>query len=508
MSASSRLSALAIAAGLLAPPGANAMDETLRASSRGPTLLGLCGEDGIIDAAGCNGRPYGALADKMEAALQAKLAKAPANLRPLLKRDQAWFDEIIINAAESMKSDKAGGDALVAMLRQRAATLETIGPGFGRSGFAGRWVSAFGSATVTPADQGAYRLAIDLHATYGADENQILDCHTTTLLAPAAGGWLAGTIPGEDKSADDNASTNDTKSAPIRPTIKMRRQGETLRIVANFGDDTERTNCRNIGQITASYFASGKPDGHTSADKADTSFVTPTFDCKRPDTASDEEICADPDLAENDQRLNRARKALLPRLDDATRRALTEDQRNWINAQTSQYRESLHPGRDKTSWFMHFTVDARHEFDRLQRERIALLEGFDDKRSGLEGLWLSHTAVLKVTSTADGGIEAKGSKWDREDWKTVCDFDIKGKIAGGVFRSDETRTNPDTLERDHATLIVNRQDDAFAKKRYQPEAESSNDEAKCTRNLSNSSTARLFPVRPSPDFDNLLESTR
>ena len=53
----------------------------------------------------------------------------------------------------------------------------------------------------------------------------------------------------------------------------------------------------------------------------------------RPETASDEEICADPDLADNDQRLNKAWKALLPRLDDMTRRALTEDQRGWVHAQ-------------------------------------------------------------------------------------------------------------------------------------------------------------------------------
>jgi hypothetical protein len=34
-----------------------------------------------------------------------------------------------------------------------------------------------------------------------------------------------------------------------------------------------------------------------------------------------------------------------------------------------------------------------------------------------------------------------------------------------VFRSDDGGKNPDTLERDHATLIVNRLDDVFAKKR-------------------------------------------
>ena len=34
---------------------------------------------------------------------------------------------------------------------------------------------------------------------------------------------------------------------------------------------------------------------------------------------------------------------------------------------------------------MHFTADARDKLDRLQRERIALLDGFDDKRNGFAG---------------------------------------------------------------------------------------------------------------------------
>jgi hypothetical protein len=50
----------------------------------------------------------------------------------------------------------------------------------------------------------------------------------------------------------------------------------------------------------------------------------------------------------------------------------------------------------------------------------------------------------------------------------------------------------------------------FAKKRCKKDgAEDKNaDEAKCKRNQSNSSTAKLFPARPSPDIDNLGGSIR
>jgi len=113
------------------------------------------------------------------------------------------------------------------------------------------------------------------------------------------------------------------------------------------------------------------------------------------------------------------------------------------------------------------------------------------------GMWLSYTAILNVTPTEDGGLEGKGWKWQQGSWKDGCDYDIEGKVVGGVFRSDEQRKNPDTLERDHSMLIVNRQDDVFAKQRHDP---TDSDEPKCKRSYANSSTARLFPAKPSPDI--------
>jgi hypothetical protein len=75
----------------------------------------------------------------------------------------------------------------------------------------------------------------------------------------------------------------------------------------------------------------------------------------------------------------------------------------------------------------------------------------------------------------------------------------------GLARSRRARKSPDTLERDHAMLIVNRLDDSFARKRWKKDGTEDENagEAKCKRNLSNSSAARLFPARPSPDIDNL-----
>lgn len=509
MSASRCLATLAVAISVLTPFAASAMDDFIAASSSAPTEIILCGEGGRnrIKVAGCREAGYDKQVAQIDKALDAALAKTPANIRPLLKRDQVWFNEMIVEAADLVvemdDADLRAGFAET--LRTRVTALQGIAGGFGRPGFSGRWANAFGSIVVTPAGDGAYRLSADIRVNYGTDRHA--QCALSAVAKPAADGWLTGTVLADgaaasNKPADDTTAANEPKSELKKPPVlKMRRQDETLRVVVVGGDEdwsSDQPGCESVQQITASYFADGRPEA--APDKADIGFAMPTFDCTRPETASDEEICADPDLAENDQKLNRAWKALLPRLDEPTRRALTEDQLGWVRAQAHQYPQFLHPAWNKQNSQMHFTNYARDRLYLLQRERIALLEGFDEKRNGLAGVWLAYNAIIKVTANDDGSLKAEGWKWEQGDWKAGCDYDMKGKIVGGAFRSDEPRKNPDTLERDHAMLIVNRQDDVFAKKRN---GGATDDEAKCKRRLDNSSTARLFPARASSDIDNL-----
>ena len=506
MSIPHRLAALTIMTIALAPGPGRALDDFLRAASAGPTGLALCKPDSdLVKSGACKQYDFDALTKAIEKSLQAALTNAPANIKPLLKRDQAWFNEIMLAASETVfeHGDDEQKEDFVERLRRRAAALQAIAQGFGRGGIAGRWANAFGSALLVPVE-GGYRVSIETSAVYGAGSTPRRDCKITAEVKSAPGPWLSGIVLADDEAPAKSAENNAELSKP--PAIKLRRQGDTLRIVVGNEEyrDEERPNCLNMWQLTGSWFADGKAEAAAS-NKADTGFVAPTFDCTRPSSASEEEICADPDLAGNDHKLNRAWKALQPRLDGATRRALAEDQRNWVRAQVNQYPQFLHPAWEKQAYFMHFTMDGRDKLDRLQKERIALLEGFDEKRSGFAGVWLSHTAILKVTVAADGTLKAEGWKWDQGDWKAGCDFDIKGKVMAGIFRSDEKRKNPDTLERDHAMLIVNRQDDVLAPKRT---GEDASDAPKCRRSYQNSSTARLFPAKPSPDIDALGGSIR
>ncbi|MBC9879058.1 DUF1311 domain-containing protein [Bradyrhizobium sp. INPA01-394B] len=489
-----------LAAALLGPTTAHAMDDDMRASSRAPMAMTLCAQnsDGSkIEGTSkfCRANGYDKLVASVDASFAAAAAKTAANVRPLLKRDQAWFNEMIREAAYT--AEEADEDELrqnlADALRRRAAVLNDLARGFGRPGLTGAWANALGGVTLTATAPGTYRLDAELNSDYGSDKHW--HCKLNALVKPGPDGWLAGvTTP---------AQPTDTAAKPADSvSIKLRRQGDTLRVVLLATEEqwfsSNDPDCDRLGQVTGTYFASAKQDG---TDKTDTSFVTPTFDCTHPETATDEEICADPDLAGNDQRLNRAWKALLPRLDEATRRALTDDQRHWVSSQTLQYPEFLHPAWEKRTSAMHYTVSGRDHLNSLQRERIALLEGFDDKRAGLDGTWLAYNAIIRITVDKDGAVDAQGWKWSQADWKGGCDYDISGNIKSGAFRSSEQRKNPDTLERDHAMLIVNRLDDTFAGKR---EGNSGNDgdEPKCKRNITISSTARLFPAKPSEDIDN------
>jgi uncharacterized protein YecT (DUF1311 family) len=510
-----RYLALLLASAFVLPVLAHASNDYVTPAFSRAGKLDLCAratDNPPIQPEDCKQNGYDRVSDDLDRALQAALAKAPTNVQPILKRDQGFFRELVAAAGEGMPGDGNAEDSekFGNILKDRLAALARIAQGFGRTGVLGTWEDMLGSVTVTPADNGTYRLTFDINAIYGpADqEERQWHCQASALLRPGPNGWLEGTLLSETKTAGADApkAANDDSKPEKPPAIKLRRQGETLRVVVDGDPDhleswpqENRAHCKDIAPLTGSYFASGKLDPARTPDKTDTSFVAASFDCDRPFSAADEEICADPELAANDVRLNNAWKALLPRLDEATRRALTDDQRHWVRAQANLYTEFLHPYRYKLTYFMHYTSYARFELDSRQRERIALLEGFDEKRNGLTGLWLSYTGILNVTSADDGGIEGKGWKWEQGDWKAGCDFDIEGDIVKGVFRSAEKRKNPDTLERDGTMLIVNRMDDVFASKRHDPDGD---EEPKCKRSYSNSSTMRLFPAKPSPDINN------
>jgi hypothetical protein len=85
-----------IAATILLPALAYADDQVPPAYSRAGKLdlcAGVGDNNPSIDPAICKKNGYDKVSDELDRALQAALSKAPANVQPLLKRDQGFFGE-------------------------------------------------------------------------------------------------------------------------------------------------------------------------------------------------------------------------------------------------------------------------------------------------------------------------------------------------------------------------------------------------------------------------------
>ena len=471
-----------------------------RAESLKSSTIRLCGADHPLQAApACKDGSLDRLVKAVDAAAKKVLDRTDPRASVLFKRDQVWFRQMVQSYAENMDDagkDQEGSEKIIITMRRRAALLDGVAQGAGRRDLSGRWVNVFASVTITPAADGAYRIALSSDALYGPDRD-VQDrgpdlhpaCKASALVRPAADGWLVG-------KADAPANWKPERGK-IPARVRVRLQGETLRVVAgeeiSGGVDSRTLHCRDINQLTGSYFASGKSaaPGAGAASMA-ASITAPTFDCTQPATAAEEEICADPELAVNDIRLNRAWTQLLPRLDAVTRRLLTDDQRAWLKAEAERFASQLHSPLFKLNYFVHLTAIARDSLADMQRDRIAMLEGFDENRRGFEGDWEGYNATVTVYRNKNGSLSVEGSKIFENDYKATCEYFYKGKVDSNLFTPDEKSDNPDTIERDHASLIVNRGDDEWVKRQERSDRPL---EGKCTHAL-NSSTARVFPVRP------------
>src|SRR5262249_15580946 len=170
----------------------------------------LCESDEVLlRLAGCKTREQSELIRRTDAAIKKALAAAHPATAVLLKRDQAWFRELIANAS--------GPDIAAALMRERIATLD--GMVIGRSGLTGRWENAFAATQIAGEGEGS-RVIVRSRFHYGDDDSPTpLACNLTALLRQDGSSWFGGV-------ADAVSPREDAK-----PLIKIRRQGETLRVV-------------------------------------------------------------------------------------------------------------------------------------------------------------------------------------------------------------------------------------------------------------------------------------
>lgn len=243
--------------------------------------------------------------------------------------------------------------------------------------------------------------------------------------------------------------------------------------------------------LTGSFFPSGPASAPGNAARV----IAPSFDCAKAENADEEEICADPDLAQADRDIARIYAETMRRLDRKFTDYLRTDQRGWAADNASDYLANLQPGSDKAQSTVHHTSVARRQLFLRQQERMLMLANLDEKRKGLEGYWLGYDAALSITAGKRAGtLHAQGGIWDVEDYKSHCDFAADGKIENGTFKTDDEFPK---LTREAGTLMVDVEG-----------AGKSEDEPPGYCSRMRSPNARLFPVKAGSGVEEIGKQLR
>ena len=447
-----------------------------------------CGGSDTAYRTVCNEQELRALGGEIDQEMARLLRGADPLTAMLLKRDQVYFTDILYaaNVSEFRGQDDQNYKRILEVLKQRRRALARMRTG-PVTAPEGNWANALASVTVAK-DGDAFSINLKARVSYVDANIGEVACALTATAKPGKDGWYTAVL--HDKDTDGQVDA-----------IRFRLQGSTLRIVRDTStasdactgretDEAESEAKPRVDILTGSYFPVGQATtGAGSAARA----VSPSFDCGKAENADEEEICADPELAAADVEIAKLYRDALRRLEPKLAAHLRTDQRAWASDNSTDFVNNLQPGSDKMQGSVHHTDSARRQLFLRQKERLLLLGNLDDKRKGIEGVWLSHNSsftLLPAKDKGDGMLHAEGAKWDVSDYKSHCDYSGAGKIEKGKFTGDDIPT----LTRDGGTLVVaaedpDKYDDFFDKdgnaKREQPDY--------CSR--MRSPKARLFPIK-------------
>ena len=411
---------------------------------------------------------------RLDRAVDASLVRAQHAVDPvtamLLRRDQNWVMEIAGGAyAQFNGADDPRRQGIIAILQQCLAMLDHMASR--ADGITGEWRNALGTATVAIRPNGVFHVDIRTKALYWDGDQPA--CALAADVKLGDDGWLSGPA---------GVMSDGKEPAAIAPdstfTLHARLQANTLRVV--IAHDNDYFACQPVESFTASYFPMV---GVFAATLSNTPppMTAPSFTCATAKNSDEQEICADPELAEKDVAIAGAYNDALHHLDPKSAEYLRDDERAWVAGNKDAYDSQIHAAWDKQNYFIHHTDNARHELYLRLKERLAMLKSLDDKREGEEGLWVGYNAMLAIAPDKDksGMLQAAGRKWEAGNWKSHCDFAADGKMAGGHFKTDDEFPK---LALDAVTLTL-------GDEKTQP--------GYCER--MKSPKARLFPVKAGAD---------
>jgi uncharacterized protein len=447
----------------------------------------------------------------VDSSLQKLLKAADPLTAMLLRRDQRWFKDIVgaqgIEAFDDTNTTER--KHVLDALQGRLARLGRLRAGAAPTGLVGEWGNVHGLVLITKGRGDALRVRIVSQVTY-AEEDKTHVCGLTAIVKPEDGWYQGEPAPNKNGVAEDdddddddtaNAAEAEDEDEANPPRLRLRLQGNTLRVVMEVND--EDGFCNGPSSVTGSYFAGirGMSSTNAKSEEVAARTVSPTFDCataRRPDA---EEICADPELAEQDVELAKTYKDALDELKPETATHLRADQRAFVQSNADAFDAYFMQAWDKRGSYVHHTDDARGELDTRQKERIAMLENIEEDREGLAGRWVGHNAMLTVAPAegkTDGTLRASGGVWRTGAYKSHCEFEADGKAADSTFKTEAAFPK---LARDGATLTIDAEQAS-----PEPDVASRGSPPYCTR--MDSANARLFPVSDDAEIGTLYNRVR
>jgi len=406
----------------------------------------------------------------------------------LLKRDQVYFTDILgaDNIPGFQSHNDKGYARILAALKARRRGLTELRTG-GVTTLEGDWSNVFANVTIAKAEAGSLTIAIKSRLSYPNENRGEVDCAAMVTAAPGKDGSYSAAVGKDHEGRLD--------------IIRFRLQGNTLRIVHEVNGeagvcdgkphDSDRDRRGGADVLTGSYFPIGPA---AKAAGATARAVAPSFDCAKAENADEEEICADPEMAQADRNIARLFREAMRRIDHTIAGYLRADQRSWASDNSTDFLFNLQPGSDKAQSSVHHTSAAREQLFLRQQQRILLIANLDEKRKGIEGVWHGYNASLTLAlakGKIDGTLHAEGSKWDVEDYKAYCNFTSDGKIENGIFKAVDELPK---LTRDSGTLVIG------------AESNDSEQPSYCWR--MRSPKARLFPVKPGSGIEEISKQLR
>jgi uncharacterized protein YecT (DUF1311 family) len=198
------------------------------------------------------------------------------------------------------------------------------------------------------------------------------------------------------------------------------------------GHSRQRRPARSIGIASALAFLAASPGEAAEAAK-------PSFDCAQAKSVAEKMICADPGLAAADVAIAVNYAAALKRLDFPARKALAQDQQDFVSY------------RDRIAGFGQGVPKDKQNFpiDEFMRDRAAFLASIEKPGAGLVGSWKNVGGVVTIKSAGTGKLEIEADTANPSTGGSECN-------VGGVVKTRQDLELVDTDSDDKATGVVYR----------------------------------------------------